>query len=226
MRKHIAKVRHALKKHEHRLRNILWGLLGFFALLFGVTLIWMSTMKLPDFSAFESVRQANSSKIYDRTGKIVLYDLGSDVRRTTIAVGEMGDNIKKATVAIEDDNFYNHAGISLKGMFRALFVDITQGGAVQGGSTITQQVIKKSLLTDKKTPVRKIKEIVLALKLDREYPKDEILGMYLNVIPYGGNVYGIQEASHLFFGKEPKDLTVAEAAYMAAIPNAPTRFSP
>lgn len=213
-------------KHKHIIRNVFFGAVGLGMLVFGGMLIWISTIKLPDFSSFDSRKVVNSTKIYDRTGEIVLYDLGSDARRTSIPVSEMGENIKTAVVAIEDAKFYTHAGIRPTSIIRALLIDITQGGLVQGGSTITQQVIKKSLLTDKKSPVRKIKEIILALKLDREYPKEEILGVYLNQNPYGGNLYGIQEASQAFFGKNPADLSLAEAAYMAAIPNAPTHYSP
>ena len=164
--------------------------------------------------------------MYDRTGQIVLYDLGSDVHRTTMSYTEMGPQIKNATVAIEDSSFYSNPGIEIKSMLRALIADITHAGAVQGGSTITQQVIKQSLLSNDKTIVRKMKEIILSLKLEHEYSKDEILGIYLNEIPYGGNVFGISEAAETFFGKKPADLTLAEAAYLAAIPNAPTHYSP
>ena len=211
---------------KHVIKNVLFFVVGIGALIAGGLLIWVSTIQLPDFSSFDSRKEINSTKIYDRTGTIVLYDLNGDVKRTTIPYTEMGDTIKRATVAIEDSNFYTHHGIQPKAMLRALFADITHIGAVQGGSTITQQVIKKSLLSDKKTFVRKMKEIVLALKLERNYSKDEILGLYLNEIPYGGSTYGIEEASQSFFGKDPKDLTLAEAAYLAAIPNAPTHYSP
>ena len=213
-------------KTKHLLRNMLFAFVGFGALVAGSVVIWISTIKLPDFTSFDSRKESFSSKIYDRTGEVVLYDIGSDVRRTAIPYTEMGATIKNAVVAIEDSNFYEHDGIQIKSMGRALLADIAHGGAVQGGSTITQQVIKKSLLTDDKTPVRKIKEIILALKLERDYTKDEILGIYLNQNPYGGNIYGIEEATRAFFGKAPAELTLAEAAYIAAIPNAPSRFSP
>ena len=213
-------------KKRHLLRNIFFALFGMCAIIFGVLVIWISTLQLPDFSSFDSRVQANSTKVYDRTGTIVLYDLGSDVHRTTISYAEMGNAIKNATVAIEDSNFYNHGGIEIKAMTRALLADITHVGAVQGGSTITQQVIKQSLLSNDKTIVRKMKEVILSLKLEREYNKDEILGIYLNQIPYGGNIFGISEAAETFLGKKPADLTLAEAAYLAAIPNAPTHYSP
>lgn len=211
---------------KHFIRNMFFALIGIGALLFGALIIWISFIKLPDFTSFDSRKQVNSTKIYDRTGTIVLYDLGSNAHRTSIPIGEMGANIKNATVAIEDSSFYQHIGIRPTAMIRALIADISHVGAVQGGSTITQQVIKQSLLSNDKTIVRKLKEIILALKLEREYSKDDILGIYLNQIPYGGNIFGIQEASQSFFGKDPKDLTLAEAAYLAAIPNAPTHFSP
>ncbi|MEI6316581.1 MAG: transglycosylase domain-containing protein [bacterium] len=213
-------------KKRHIIRNIIFAILGLGAIIFGVLILWISTLQLPDFSSFDSRKQVNSTKVYDRTGTIVLYDLGSDIHRTNIPYTDMGATIKNATVAIEDSNFYNNPGIEIKSMVRALIADITHAGAVQGGSTITQQVIKQSLLSNDKTIVRKLKEVILSLKLEREYNKDEILGIYLNEIPYGGNTFGISEAAETFFGKKPADLTLAEAAYLAAIPNAPTHYSP
>ncbi len=210
------------------IRNMLFGAVGLIAIIGGGLLIWVSSIQLPDFSSFDSRKMVDSTKLYDRTGQVVLYDLNKDVKRTSIPYTEMGPAIKNAVVAIEDSEFYNHRGFRPKAFMRAVLVNlhVIPGILGQGGSTITQQVIKKSILSDDKTIVRKLKEIVLALKLERGYSKDEILGLYLNVIPYGGNIYGIAEASHSFFGKEPKDLTLAESAYLAAIPNAPTRYSP
>ena len=214
------------QKTRHIIRNSIFAVLGICALALGSVLIWISTIQLPDFSSFDNLKQINSSKVYDRTGTVVLYDLGSDVHRTSIPTTLMGANIKNATVAIEDSNFYSNHGVELKSMLRALLADITHAGVVQGGSTITQQVIKNSLLSDDKTVVRKLKEIILALKLERQETKDQILGIYLNEIPYGGNVFGIQEAAQTFFGKDPADLDIAQAAYLASIPNAPTHYSP
>ena len=216
------------KKHKkrHVIRNLFFALFGIGAIIFGILILWISTLQLPDFSSFDSRKQVNSTKVYDRTGTIVLYDLGSDMHRTTIPYTDMGSNIKNATVAIEDSNFYTNHGVEPKAILRALIADITHAGAVQGGSTITQQVIKQSLLSSDKTIVRKLKEVILSLKLEREYNKDEILGIYLNEIPYGGNVFGISEAAETFLGKKPADLTIAEAAYLASIPNAPTHYSP
>lgn len=211
---------------RHFIRNLCFAVLGTITVLCSIVLIWVSTIQLPDFSSFNARKEVNSTKIYDRTGTILLYNLGSNKHRTSIPYTDMGVNIKNATVAIEDGNFYQNYGIEPKAIIRALIADITKGHRAQGGSTITQQVIKKSILSDDKTIVRKIKEVILALKLNRSYTKDEILGMYLNEIPYGGNIYGIEEASQTFLGKAPRDLTLAESAYLASIPNAPTRYSP
>ncbi len=222
----MRKLHHKLHKVKHLLRNLVFAVLGICFFTFGTIVIWVSTIKLPDFSSFDNRKEVNSTKVYDRTGNVVLYDLGGDVHRTTISTSDMGANIKNATIAIEDSGFYQHYGIQPKAILRAVWANITHARAAQGGSTITQQVIKQSLLTEDKTFVRKIKEVILALKLERQDTKDQILGIYLNEIPYGGNVYGIEEAAFTFFGKKPIDLTLAEAAYLAAIPNAPTHYSP
>ena len=175
---------------------------------------------------FRSRKIANSSKIVDRTGEVVLYDIHQSVRRTEIPLSEMGQNIINATIAIEDQNFYSHNGIRPTSILRALFVNLQSGNFSQGGSTITQQIIKNTLLNTDKTITRKIKEWVLALKLERQFSKEEILAIYLNDNPYGGTIYGIEEASQAFFSKSSKDLSLAEAAYLATIPKAPTYYSP
>lgn len=203
-------------------------ILGAVAFLFvGVSVIWAATIEIPDFDSYFKERViTESTKIYDRTGEILLYDVNGGIRRTVVSLNDISMNAKKATVAIEDAEFYSHAGIKPSAMVRALLVDIATGEIQQGGSTITQQVIKNTLLTRDKKISRKIKEIVLALKLEQIMSKDEILGLYFNETPYGGNIYGIEEASLAFFGKQAKDLTLAEAAYLAALPQAPTFYSP
>lgn len=208
------------------IKNLIFIFLGTLTVLGGLVILWLSFIKLPDFSSFDSRKVVESTKIYDRTGEIVLYDLNKDVQRTRIPYTEMGVNIKNATVAIEDSEFYNHAGFRPKAFMRAVIANIMSGRFSQGGSTITQQVIKKSLLVDDKKITRKLKEIILALKLDQQYPKEEILAIYLNEIPYGGSIYGVAEATETFFKKKPSELTLAEAAYVASIPNAPTYYSP
>ncbi|MFA6354945.1 MAG: PBP1A family penicillin-binding protein [Candidatus Paceibacterota bacterium] len=217
------------KKFSHKpfkiLKNILFFLFSLAIISTGVIFIWVSTLKLPDFKLFTERKIENSTKIYDRTGEILLFDVHENIKRTVIPYEEIGVNIKNATVAIEDSEFYNHKGIRLKAIIRAVWSNIS-GGKVQGGSTITQQLIKNTLLTSEKSISRKIKEWILSVKLEKVLSKEDILTLYLNEAPYGGNIYGIEEASKAFFNKKPLDLTMAESAYLAAIPNGPTYYSP
>jgi len=197
-------------------------------LTFSGLLIWISTMKIPDLSSFEDRRILQSTKIYDRTGEILLYDLHQDVRRTIIPFEDISRNIKNATVAIEDERFYSHFGVDIRGILRAMYVNSLAGDLLggQGGSTLTQQVIKNSVLQNEKKLTRKIKEAILSIKLERVLTKDQILSIYLNESPYGGTIYGVEEATQSFFGKSAKDVSLAEAAYIASLPQAPTYLSP
>ena len=199
---------------------------GLFVLFLASVVIWVSLIQIPDFKSFEDRKVIKSTKIYDRTGEVVLYDVYENVKRTVIPLSEMGVNIKNATVAIEDTEFYQHEGIRIKSIMRAFWANVIRGGFSQGGSTITQQLIKNTLLTREKTLTRKLKEWILSIKIEGVLDKDEILESYLNEAPYGGVVYGIAEASSAFFGKNAEDLTLSEAAYLAALPKAPTRYSP
>ncbi len=217
------------KKHYKDL--IIDGLIALFVIVILITsalLIWVSTLEIPDLSSFEDRRILQSTKIYDKTGEILLYDLHQDVKRTIVPYEEISRHLKNATVAIEDERFYKHFGIDLQAIFRAAVVNTTQGDLLggQGGSTITQQVIKNSILEREKKLSRKVKEAILSIKLERTLSKDEILGVYLNEVPYGGTIYGVEEASQSFFGKKASDVTLAEAAYIASLPQAPTYLSP
>lgn len=198
--------------------------LGFFSA--GIIAILMVTIKVPDFKSFEERKVVESSKIYDRTGKILLYSIQDNTKRTVVPLDQVSRYVKNATVAIEDAEFYQHFGIKPTSIVRAIFANITTGSYGQGGSTITQQVVKNTLLTNEKTISRKIKEWILAIKLERILAKEQILTLYLNEVPYGGNIYGVEEASLAFFGKHAKDLDLAESAYLAALPQAPTFYSP
>lgn len=207
--------------------TIVGGLLFSIFALSGL-FIWASSIKLPDFSLFAARKVSQSTKIYDSSGEILLYDVHKDARRTVVPYDAISINIKNATVAIEDERFYQHPGIEPKAILRAVLVNLKlrEGYSGQGGSTITQQVIKNSLLTSEKTITRKIKEWILAMKLERVMTKEQILGLYLNEVPYGGSLYGVEEASLAFFGKRASAVTLAEAAYLAALPQAPTYYSP
>ncbi len=194
----------------------------------GVVFLWISTLNIPDLSSFEERRVLQSTKIYDRTGEVLLYDLHQDVRRTIVPYEKISRHIKNATVAIEDDSFFEHGGIRPFSILRAVIANLQGGNLLggQGGSTITQQVIKNSILERNKTLTRKIKEWILAIRLEQVLTKEEILGHYLNESPYGGTIYGVEEASQTFFGKPAADVTLAEAAYLASLPQLPTYYSP
>lgn len=208
------------------MRGAIIGSVGVIVFAFGIVAAWAFVAPIPAINNFESRAVAQSTKIYDRTGTIVLYDVHGSVRRTAVPLEGISPYLQHATVAIEDAQFYQHKGFRPTSFIRALLVDIASGSFKQGGSTITQQVIKNALLTNDKKISRKLQEIVLALRLERKYSKEQILSTYLNEIPYGGTLYGIQEASQYFFGIDAKDLDLAQSAYLAAIPQAPTHFSP
>ncbi len=192
----------------------------------GLFILWTASLRIPALEDISERKIDQSTKIYDRTGEILLYDMARDTRRALIPFEDIAYSTKAATLAIEDRNFYSHGGFEFKSFLRAVFVNLTSLSFSQGGSTITQQVVKNSILTKDKTPTRKLKELILAIKLEKVLSKDEILSLYLNEIPYGGTIYGIEEASRSFFAKPAKELTLTESAYLASLPKAPTYYSP
>lgn len=208
------------------IKNIILLGLSFGAISIGIFFLWVSTLSLPNIESFNERRVGVSTKIFDRTGKIVLFDLNQNTRRTVVTNEEISDFIKKASIAIEDKNFYNHNGVEPLAFARAIWINILHLRFEQGGSTITQQVVKNALLTTDKKISRKIKEWFLAANLERIMTKDEILNIYLNENPYGSNIYGVEEAAQAFFGTNAKSVSLAEAAYIAALPQAPTYYSP
>lgn len=205
-------------------RIVLWGAGA--VLVVTIALFAWVAKDLPSPGKVNSRIIPESTKIYDRTGEHLLYDVHGEEKRTIISIDDIPKNIQAATIALEDQDFYSHHGIKLSSILRAVFKDVMRRGAAQGGSTITQQFVKNSLLTNEKTVVRKVKEVLLSVEIEQMFEKDEILGMYLNEIPYGSNAYGIEAAAQTFFGKAAKDLSLDEAAVLAALPNAPTYYSP
>lgn len=169
-------------------------------------------------------RDGFSTKILDRNG-IVLYDIYNDQKREPVKFDDVPDYLKKATIAIEDKNFYDHEGFDILGILRGFSRLFTQGRA-QGGSTLTQQLVKNVLLTSERSILRKVKEFVLAIQIERKYSKDEILLMYLNEAPYGGTAWGVQAASESYFRKDVKDLNLIESAILAGLPQRPSYYSP
>lgn len=166
-----------------------------------------------------------STQILDRNGKLI-YSFYADENRTVTKSEDISDWVKKATIATEDANFYTHHGFDAKGFTRAVWCKVSRSCYGGGGSTITQQYIKNTLLTSEVTYERKLRELILALEIEQIYSKDEILTGYLNTIPYGGTIYGIEAASQSYFGKSAKDLTLSEAATLVSIPQYPSRYSP
>jgi membrane peptidoglycan carboxypeptidase len=164
-----------------------------------------------------------STKLYDRTGQPI-FEVYGEKNRSLITFDEISPDLINATLAVEDANFYNHSGFYFLGMVRAVRNTLT-GQGLQGGSTLTQQVVKNAVLTHDRTVTRKVKELSLALQLENKYTKDQIIQMYLNETPYGGQNYGALTAAKAYFNKHPKDLTVAEAAYLAGLPQSPSRYS-
>jgi 1A family penicillin-binding protein len=221
-------VKKFIKHHinRHGARNLLLFLLSSVIILFSLLLIWVSTFRIPSLDTIEERKIGQSTKIYDSTGKILLYDVYQNAKRTAVPFEEISSYIKEAVVSIEDKDFYTHKGFKPTSFIRAVVVNTLSAEFAQGGSTITQQVVKNSILVGDKTITRKLKEIALSLKLERVISKDQILSMYLNENPYGGTVYGVEEASQVFFGKSSREVTLAEAAYLASIPQRPSYLSP
>lgn len=180
---------------------------------------------LPEPNQLIDREVAQSTKIYDRSGEHLLYEIHGEEKRTLISLDDIPEQIKQATISIEDKNFYKHGGFSIWAMFRTAITNILYNRRA-GGSTLTQQFVKNAILSSEKSYVRKIKEIILAQRIEKKFSKDEILQMYLNEIPYGSNAYGVEAASQKFFAKSVKDINVAEAALLAALPQAPSRYSP
>jgi 1A family penicillin-binding protein len=197
---------------------------SFFVLLICFFFYFFILKDLPKPSDLTKRQIDVSTKIYDRNN-ILLYTIYKDKNRSLVSLNSLNNNVKYATIAAEDAEFYNHPGFSIKGILRAIFKNV-RDGKIEGGSTITQQLVKNALLSSEKTYVRKIRELILSVGVEMKFNKDEILEMYLNEVSYGGNVYGIQQASIHYFGKNAKDLNLAESALLAGLPQSPTRYSP
>jgi 1A family penicillin-binding protein len=216
------------KKNKKRIYIYLLSLISLFIVITisGVFYTYIVIKNLPSLDQFETRKVSESTKIYDRTGEILLYEIFGEEKRTIISFNEIPKKLKEATLAIEDDDFYNQPALDWKAIIRAFITNLKQGRIAQGGSTITQQLVKNVFLTPEKTITRKIKELILAIQLESKYTKEEIFSAYLNQIPYGSNAYGIQAASQTFFNKDINDLNLSEIAILAGLPQAPSYYSP
>lgn len=180
---------------------------------------------LPDYEEIQNRDVPESSKLYSRDGTLI-YEFYGEYKRSKVSLDNVSPHLRQATVAIEDKDFYNHGAISLPSIIRALVANSKTGTIEQGGSTITQQFAKNALLDRKKLYSRKVREVLLAYKIESHFDKDAILELYLNEIPYGRNSYGAEAASKTYFGKTASELNLAESAYLAALPQAPSYYSP
>ncbi len=207
--------------------NKILGLLSSFlavliVLLFAIFIYY--SKDLPDPNKLSAKGNETATKIFDRNEKPI-FELYGDKNRILVKLEDVPEKVIRATLATEDSEFYIHSGFSIRGMARAIRNTAT-GQGLQGGSTLTQQVVKNTLLTQDRTIDRKIKELILSLQIENKYNKEDILQMYFNETPYGGQNYGIYAASKAYFAKEPKDLTLSEAAYLAGLPQRPSYYSP
>jgi len=227
------------KKRKKRRRNlkdrikrlIAWLIvLGIIAGLFGGivmigALAWYSK-DLPDPNKLTDRILAESTKIYDRSGEHLLWEVHGDEKRTVVELDQISDYIKWATISVEDKHFYEHHGINFFSVIQGVILDPLRGKGVRGGSTLTQQFVKNAILTNERKISRKMKEWILSYQLEKKFTKDEILKLYFNEIPYGSVNFGVESAANYFFGKSAKDVTLAEAAILAALPKAPSTYSP
>ncbi len=201
------------------------GILAGFLLLVGTFAYFRKD--LPKITDIEGSSIGGSITYYDRTGQTVLWQDYDAVQRFPVKDTQISKHMKDATIAIEDKNFYKHGAFDVSGLSRAALNDLTGGGPRQGGSTITQQLVKLNQdWTEDRTYTRKIKELILAVELEREYSKKDILTGYLNIAPYGGIEYGVEAAARNYFHTSAKDLTLSQASFLAAIPQSPTYYSP
>ncbi len=193
--------------------------------IFGLIVLGWVAKDLPNPNKIIDRSIALSTKIYDKTGENLLYDVHGLEKRTFISLTDIPAHLKNATLTAEDRNFYEHKGISFTGIIRSALKNVFTGSKV-GGSTLTQQLVKNAVLSPEKTYTRKIKEIIISYQIEKKFSKDEILQMYFNEIPYGSVAYGAEAASQTYFNKSVKDLSLSETAILAALPQAPTYYSP
>lgn len=188
----------------------------------GCGFISATMSNLPDVS---NVRPAASSQIYDVHGNLIT-TVHSTENRLPVPINEIPKDLQEAFVATEDSRFYSHHGIDPIGILRAIWVNIVHSGVSEGGSTITQQLARNAFLSQDRTIKRKISEAMLAIKIEQHYTKQEILEMYMNQIYFGQGAYGVQSAAHTYFGKDARDLTLAQSAMLAGLPQSPNYYSP
>jgi membrane peptidoglycan carboxypeptidase len=212
--------------------RIIKNLLGLFSVIFfvlalgGIVLFADYIHDFPRPEKFSESQFAEPTRIYDRTGNILLYSMINEENRTLVPLEDVSPLLQQAIIATEDKNFYSHRGIDIPSIVRAISTDLKMRAPVQGASTITQQLIRSYFLNNDKTLRRKTKEIILTMGLEKKYSKEQILEWYLNQIPLGSNFYGVETASQGYFNKSAKEISLSEAATLAALIKAPSALSP
>ena len=204
-------------------KTIFFGLIGLFIFAF-IVFFWFSR-DLPTPGKLTASNFSQSTKIFDRNG-VLLYDIYKDENRTYVTLDQIPKILQEATIAIEDKDFYKNQGFSITGYLRAFRNAVFSGRIAGGGSTLTQQLVKNTLLTSEQTITRKIKEFILAIQVDRKYTKNQILELYFNATPYGGTTLGVEAAAERYFGKKSKDLNLTESVILAGLPQSPSYYSP
>lgn len=199
--------------------------LGFLGVIVVAGLFVYMSAGLPDVTTLENLTAAQSTEIFDREGNL-LYTIHGEENREQVSFENISPYIREATIALEDDQFYEHGGFDILALGKVLLYEGFGIGTPRGGSTITQQYIKNTFLSSERTYTRKIKELILAVRLENAYDKEKILELYLNRIPYGNNAYGVQKAAEVYFNKDAKDLKLSESVILASLPNAPSRYNP
>lgn len=214
------------KNHIFSKKNIFLALftLCVFGFLGTTILVAWASKDLPDPNRLTDREIAESTKIYDRSGTHLLYEIFADEKRTLVELDDIPKDLINGLIATEDKTFYEHKGIRPLSILKAQIQGLLSKERTRGASTITQQLVKNAILTDERSYVRKIKEAILSIRLEQKYSKEQILQIYFNEIPYGSTNYGIQSAAQSYFGKDAKDLTLAESAALAGMPQSPSRF--
>ncbi len=221
------------KSNAGKKRKFLWlKITALVVLLLAIILLGMAagaiyalSRNLPSLESMQKNPTAVNTRIYDQHG-VLIAELHGAENRTLVSSQQIPEVMKQATVAVEDQRFYEHHGVDFQSLFRAIVTDIRAGSTVQGGSTITEQYVKNAYVGNERTYTRKLREAVLAWQLEDRWSKDKILTEYLNTIFYGDNAYGVEAAAETYFHKHIGRVTLAQAALLAALPKAPTQFDP
>lgn len=211
------------KEFRKKLGFVILVVVVFIFLAGTITIAWVNK-DLPDPDRLTDRKVAQSTKIYDRTGEHVLYEVYADQKRTSVNLEDIPQNLIDGVIATEDSKFYEHKGIRISSFVRAFVYGVFTNKQIGGTSTLTQQLVKNAILTNERSYVRKLKEVIISLRLEQKYNKEQILKIYFNEIPYGSTNYGVESASQSYFGKHVSDLNLQECATLAGLPQAPSKF--